>query len=102
MNKDNATWVLTRFMAHLAIPVTRQSISDELQKHPDFHSLLAFSDVLTNWHVPNDAYKVPFDELKDVQLPFITFMADKQFAVVTQLDDKQATISSDRFNNKVL
>jgi len=101
MEKDNATLVLTRFIKALAIPVTRQSISDELQKHPDYGSLLAFNDVLNNYHVANDAYQVPFNELNEVPLPFISFLTDKTYAVVTQLDEKQATLSNDRWNNKV-
>ena len=53
----------------MAIPVTRQSISDELGKHADYYSLRAFSDVLDRWNIPNDAYKLSFEELAAVQFP---------------------------------
>jgi len=71
MEKDNPTRVLTRFMAELEIPVSRQSISDELQKHADYNSLLAFSDVLDFYRIPNTAYQVPVDQLQEVRLPFM-------------------------------
>jgi len=100
MEKDNATLVLTRFIKALAIPVTRQSISDELQKHPDYGSMLAFNDVLNNYRVTSDAYLVPFKELAEVPLPFIAHLADKDFAVVTRLDEQQVTLSNEKWNNK--
>jgi hypothetical protein len=52
MGKDNSTVVLSRFVDALAIPLTRQSISDKLQKHPDYNSLLATSEVFDNWRIP--------------------------------------------------
>ncbi|MDB5121965.1 MAG: Vitamin epoxide reductase family protein [Mucilaginibacter sp.] len=100
--KDNATRVLIRFIAELAVPVTRQSISDELQKHPDYYSLLAFSDVLNNYQVSTSAYRLTFDQLPKVPLPFITYLSNKNYAVVTRLDEKQVTLSNDRWNNKIL
>jgi hypothetical protein len=78
MENDNTTRVLTRFMVELGIPVTRQSISDELQKHPDYGSLLAYSDVLNNWHVPNAAYQLWFDQLAEVPLPCKLYMPETQ------------------------
>jgi len=100
MEKDNATRVLTRFMAELEIPVTRQSISDELQKHPDYYSMLSFSDVLDRWNVPNAAYKLEFEQLSDLPLPFIAFLSKNQFSVVTQLDDTKVTVSTHKWANK--
>ena len=100
MEKDNTTVALTRLIKALAIPVTRQSISDELQKHPDYGSMLALSDVLANYRVTNDAYKVPFTELAEVPLPFIAYLKDKTYAVVTHLDEKQLTLSNEKWNNK--
>jgi uncharacterized membrane protein len=101
MEKDNPTLVLTRFMAALEIPVTRQSISDELGKHADYNSMLAFSDVLDRWNVPNVAYKLEFEELSDLPLPFIAFLSKRQFGVVTQLDDSKVTVSHHKWANKV-
>jgi len=101
MEKDNTTKVLTRFVSELAIPVTAKSISEQLEKHPDYYSLLAFSDVLDNFNIPNSAYKVPHDDLAEVPVPFIAFLTDKTYAVVTQMDDKQVTLSNHRWHNKV-
>jgi hypothetical protein len=102
METDNTTRVLTRFIAALAIPVTRQSINDELQKHPEYNSLLAFSDVLDHWRVPNGACQLTVEQLAEVPLPFIAHLSKKEFAVVTALNEKQVTVSNERWNGKVL
>jgi len=101
IEKDNPTRVLTRLLIELKIPVTRQSISDELQKHPDYYSLLAFSDVLNNYDVPSSAYRLTFDQLAEVPLPFITYLTNKSYAIVTQFNQKQITLSNERWNNKI-
>ncbi len=101
MKADNITAVLNILVKNLNIPVTRQSISDELQKHPDHSSLLAISDLLNNWHVPNAAYELSYDELvsAEVPTPFIAYFSRKEFAVIHQLDDRGATVSNERWNH---
>jgi uncharacterized membrane protein/glutaredoxin len=101
MAKDNSTQVLTRFIAEMAIPVTRKSISDELEKHPDYNSMLAFSDVLNNYNVTNSAYRLGFDQLPEVPLPFITYLSNKNYAVVTKFEENGVTLSHDNWRNKV-
>jgi uncharacterized membrane protein len=73
-----------------------------LQKHPDYYSLLAFSDVLNNFRVPNSAYQLSFDQLEKLPLPFVCHLANKNYAVVTEFDDKHVKLSHNDWNNKVL
>lgn len=100
MEKDNASMVLSHFVAALAIPLTRQTLNDDLQKHPDYNSLLAMSEVLDNWHVPNAAYQLSFDELlaADIDGPFIAFVSRKEFLLVNELTEKYAVVSNERWN----
>jgi hypothetical protein len=69
MTNDNTTQVLNLYAKKLNISVTSQSIDDQLQKHPDYASLLAFSDVLDRFHVPNAAYSLDFDQLTQYLFP---------------------------------
>ncbi len=62
MEKDNTTMVLDHFIGALAIPLTRQTLYDDLQKHPDYNSLLVMSEVFDNWHVLNVIYQLRFEE----------------------------------------
>jgi len=100
MRNNNTTEVLTRFIAALKIPVTRLSIRNGLNTHPDNNSLLAFSDLLNGWNVPNAAYQLSFNQLKEVPLPFIAFISKREFAVVTSFDENQATLYNQNYNNK--
>ncbi len=102
--KDNTTWVLARLMQELAIPITHQSISDELLIHPNYPSLLAYSEVLNNWNVPNLAYELTIDELitANLETPFIAYFANKQFVVVSNIDKNGVVVSDTKNNKRVL
>ncbi|GAB2978900.1 hypothetical protein GCM10027049_13160 [Mucilaginibacter puniceus] len=104
MRKDNFTQVLRRFVQELSIPVTLKSIKDELQIHPEYNSLIAISDLLNTWLVPNAAYQLTFDELlgAEIEDPFIAFISDKEFAVVSHLDKNYAILSNEKWNNHQL
>ncbi len=102
IERDNPTRVLTRLITELKIPVTRQSISDELGKHADYNSLLAFSDVLDRWNVPNEAYRFEFEQLAGLPMPFIAHLKKKEFGLVSAMDKEKAIISTDKWNKKAV
>lgn len=102
MERDNSTRVLTRFVQELAVPVTSQSLSDQLEKHPDYDSMLAFSEVLDFYKIPNAAYRLKPDQLVDVPVPFIAHMSQRRFGVVTAYTDKFVKLSDEKTKNKVL
>lgn len=99
---DNSTRVLAQFTRTLGIPVTRKSLSEQLEKHPDYYSMLALSEVLDNFNIPNAAYQVPHDQLAEVPVPFIATLADKSFIVVTGMDDKQVSLADGGWSRKKL
>jgi uncharacterized membrane protein/glutaredoxin len=100
MEKDYVTPVLVRFVVELGIPVTRQTVFDELQRHTESNSLYAFSDLLNKWNVPNAAYQVQFDKLAQLSTPFIAHVSNKEFAVVTAFTEKHVTVFNTRWKNK--
>ncbi|MEO8948262.1 MAG: thioredoxin domain-containing protein [Mucilaginibacter sp.] len=104
MTPNNITAVLTRFIVALNIPLTRKSIDDELQRHPDYNSLLAFSDLLNNWRVPNASYQLTYDEIlaNEVPAPFIVHFKDKQFAVVESIDTEKVIVSNEKWNKHTM
>lgn len=104
MRKDNFTQVLKCFVHELGIPITSRSIEYELQVHPEYNSFVAISDVLNTWLVPNAAYQLTFDELigAEIEDPFIAFVSDKEFVVVSRLDKDYAVVSNEKWNNRQL
>ncbi|HEX7365624.1 MAG TPA: hypothetical protein VF273_00930, partial [Pelobium sp.] len=71
MEKDNSTSVLIKLARLLKLKINTKSISEELEKHPDHPSLFAISDILNYWKVPNAAYQLEFQSLKDIPAPYI-------------------------------
>lgn len=101
MKHKNTSYVLNLLIEKLAIPVTRNSIEEEIAMHPNSHSLLAISDVLSNWNIPNASFQLPFDELVHVPVPFIAY-SNKEFVIIERLDERQVTISNEHFNSCII
>nr|GFC76542.1 hypothetical protein [Tanacetum cinerariifolium] len=72
---DPAAECLVQLVQQLRLPIARHRVYEELHRHPDHPSLLAFSDVLHAWGVPNGAYKVGEDDLPDLPTPFLAHTA---------------------------
>jgi len=101
---ENSIQILCLIIKKLKIRVTRQSVITELQKHPEPTSMLAISDLLDRWNIPNAGYHVSLEEIleTEVPLPFIASFKKNELAVVTQIGSDRFTISNDRWNNHQL
>ena len=98
MKTDNAITCLLQFARLLHVPITSNSIHQELEKHPDYPSFLALSDVLNNWRIPNGALQIDAKELISVPVPFIAHLSigEGEFAVVDSVDDECISILNER------
>lgn len=102
MQKDNTATVLYQLVKALDINVTQRSIEDETTRHPEPNSLLAVSEMLDHWNIPNAAYKLPPDELGQIPVPFVAFFLKRGFVLVTEFDGQHITISNEYWNNHLL
>ena len=102
MEKNNSAEVLNKLLKVLKISINQKSIREELHKHPDFNSFLAISDVLTNFNVPKAAYEIEREQLTNVPLPFICCMSNKEFLLVTKMDNGSVTVSNEKRIDEVL
>ncbi|QES88728.1 vitamin K epoxide reductase family protein [Rhizosphaericola mali] len=78
----------------LNIPITQTSLQKQLEEHPDYPSLLAVSDVLSNNGVENFAINTDTKMLKDFPLPFIVQIKinhENLFAVITNIVNNKIT-----------
>ena len=103
-NEYSVGRVIKLIVKLLGIPVTRTSIAAELQRHPDPSSLVAISDLLDLWLIPNAAYNVSIKEILEAEmpLPFVACFKEGEFALVTQINTKNAVLSNDRWENHEL
>ncbi len=100
MQNINTAKVLTKFISALDIPVTKQSIIEHLDKHPNADTVLAFSDVLDYYKVSNEAYQVSADQLSQIPVPFIAYLSDHRFSVVTSYSDKYVKMQDEQLLRK--
>lgn len=72
--EKNAYDALAYLIQATDLPVTATSVKEQLYLHPDFPSLLAMSDVLTEWKVPNLATRIFREQLTDIPLPAMAYL----------------------------
>jgi thiol-disulfide isomerase/thioredoxin len=63
-----------RFLELLNVSVSRSTINEALQNHPDWPSLLCVSDSLHQWQVPNAAAKMEPYKIDELPTPFIAYL----------------------------
>lgn len=67
-SEPEITWLL---LSALQVKVSRTTVTNLLEEHPDYPSLLSISDVLTRFNVSNMSFKVSPDKLPEIPVPFI-------------------------------
>lgn len=83
--KDNAIEVASALLALQKIPVTDTGLEQDLQRHPDYPSLLSLSDTFTSYGIENISLKMTEKNIEDCPLPAIVpiFIDDDQkFTIV--------------------
>src|SRR5580704_15777590 len=91
---------VTKLLKYLEINIDADIINAELEKHPDYPSLLSVSDVLTTFNIENSAFRVSFDELINLPCPFVTHTNANggEFLVINQITGDHVFVSSEKWN----
>ena len=97
----NADAAVINILRKLNLKVNPAIISAELERHPDYPSLLAVSDVLTSLNIENSVYRLPFDELKNIPCPYIAYTNSNggELVVVDKISDDKISISNQKRKN---
>ncbi|HEY8930481.1 MAG TPA: cysteine peptidase family C39 domain-containing protein [Mucilaginibacter sp.] len=104
IKQQNPEAAINKLLKSLSISIAPEKISAELEKHPDYPSLLAISDILSWFGIENAAYRVDRANLPTVPCPFIahTHINNGDFLVVHKLDENEVVVSSDTWNKHKL
>ncbi|MGY4536245.1 putative membrane protein [Mucilaginibacter sp. UYNi724] len=96
--RSNAEAAVTNLLRYLKVAIDPETVIDELEKHPDYPSMLAVSDVLTALHIENSAFRAEFEILGELSTPFLVNLNTNggEFAVVTKMDAKHVYFSDER------
>lgn len=94
LNVESVVWALLK---KLDVKVSYTTVATCLQDHPEYPSLLAISDCLTEWGVTNLSYNVDiadFDE-SDLYFPFIAHFSEKGgwYVLVSKIEDHKVYYS---------
>jgi len=99
-NLSNPTATISKLLKSSSINVDFNIINSELERHPDYPSLLSISDILSALKIENRAFRANFEELADINCPFIahTNLNGGEFLVVTQIKDGNFIVANQRWN----
>lgn len=77
-----------KLLDRLRVRVTKNSVNQELQQHPDYPSLFSISDTLKKWKVDNIALEVAAEKLEEIPTPFIahTRVRGGNFLLITAVN----------------
>lgn len=81
---------LYSYINSLSINIDKEEFKYQVETHPDYPSLLAFSDALTFFNIPNLAFKLPFEEMESLPNSFLALLnKDNQSSLnhITQIGD---------------
>lgn len=96
--RSNAEAAVTNLLKYLKVTIDSDSVIDELEKHPDYPSMLAVSDVLTEFNIENSAFRVDIEVLNELSSPFLINLNTNggEFAVITKMDAKYVYFADER------
>ncbi|MGZ3998995.1 MAG: vitamin K epoxide reductase family protein [Mucilaginibacter sp.] len=99
INRKNADATVFKFLKYSGISIDPDSVIAELDKHPDYPSLLAISDVLTNFDIENSAFRMGPEELYTLPYPFIVHSRTdgSSFMIVHDIGPDKAVISTEKW-----
>lgn len=90
---DATTRVVIHFLELLNVKVTKTSVKNLLQNHPDYPSLLSISDALKKWNLENGSIQIEKEDLLEMSTPFISYLkgGGGRFIVVKNISETQVT-----------
>ncbi len=74
--KDNAVVVVQKLINHYNIPISDQTIAEDLMSHPEYPSLKSICDALGKWKIEYYPVRINRDLLKKTDTPFIAHLND--------------------------
>jgi len=103
-NFPNPDAAVIKLLKCLAIGIEPAKIIAELEKHPDYPSMLAISDVLAALNIDNAAYRVAAGNIGTIPCPFIahTNLNGGDFLTIEKIAGDTVLASSDKWNRHKL
>jgi uncharacterized membrane protein/thiol-disulfide isomerase/thioredoxin len=94
--ESNCVLTVTKLIRVLNIKVTKKTIKESLEKHPNYPSLLSVSDSLNTWKINNLSLEATPENLKEFPVPFMVQIArdrETYFVLVKELHANYVVVS---------
>ncbi|WP_199138431.1 cysteine peptidase family C39 domain-containing protein [Pedobacter sp. ASV12] len=105
-SQANAVAVTALFLKKLKVKFTNDGLQQVLEDHPEYPSLLAISDCLTEWHIPNQAYKIAKEDysVEELEFPFIAHSAMNggNFMLIHAIKNGKVTYSNEKHKQAIM
>ena len=72
--EKNALEAVEYLLRETKVKVSSTGLKDDLVMHPDFPSIAAISDALSEWQVPNMATRIHAMQLREIPLPSMVYL----------------------------
>lgn len=72
--RENLLGVAWAYLRNLHPHLTLTTLSDTLEQHPDYPSLLSLGDTLDRYHIENAALRIDAEQLALLQVPYIAHL----------------------------
>jgi len=101
--RSNPDVVLFNLLKLHDLSFTSEAVSQELNIHPDYPSLLALNDVALNFGLHCAAYQISKEDLFDVPCPFIAHSTNQgsEFMMVTEITKEVVAVDSGNGRKKI-
>jgi ABC-type bacteriocin/lantibiotic exporter with double-glycine peptidase domain len=102
IQSENADAAVINFLKYLNLDIDSKDVIAELAKHPDYPSLLAVSDVLNNFNIPNQAFKIEHELLTDMPVPFIAHIRSNgdSLLLINKIESGNIFSSTEKWSHK--
>ncbi len=102
MSASQLTSTVHQWLLLLDISVEKKYINKRLSSHPEFPSALCITSLLDELGIDNSVAQVDETELSRIKTPFLAFIDNEKFSIVTQVAQMGSLILNHRWNGIVV
>ncbi|MGM9476840.1 vitamin K epoxide reductase family protein [Pedobacter sp. GSP4] len=101
---NNIVAVTQLLVEKLKVSVTKTTVAQCLTDHPDYPSLMAVTDCLSDWYIANEARNIPKVNYKEYEMPYIAQLTSNggSFILVNGVNSQGQISYSDEKHLKAL
>jgi len=103
---QNVPAVVKFLLKELAVNISKSTIINTLEDHPDYPNLLSISESLSEWHIENQAYKIEKENYdpEDLLFPFVAHLNPNggSYILVHEINHDQVVYSSEAIEKGVM